>query len=400
MRFCSFTGMLRATALARETGMTPEKHRPMFTHQFSRGCRWFLIGFLFQQAVAMATSALGLIHAHYDIALGPYVVAWPSPPDSFDRLWVSGLSPLVFPMPEAGSGDNGDRGESSGLQLDDRARQPAFFVDRAEGRFVLWRAVRGSVLRRSLGEQWGIIGPVDPRIFAAQQRLDDLLGAAIPPSTLDEMLACLDARDPSIARDGSSLNQGVLHRSVAQFERYFGSIETEPPVWVAPLDNRKAQLNAIGAIELRASAGWGWPFHSTIARATYVWNGTLSADSITSELLNPESPAFSFDAALAWRDESVALAQAVPSTRSDGGALWVLMSHDWIPIPSAFGSVTRVSFFPGIPWKPLWSGAILNSFVYAPAAWIAWMLLRNFCRSTCKPSNELRGPQQVLGKRL
>ena len=119
------------------------------------------LGFVVQQLVSMGLCALGLVQTHYDVELGPHTTGWPLPPDRLDRAWIGWVGPALFPMPDSGTGDNGDRGASTGLQEDDRAQQLPFVVEHREQAFIAWRAPRGNLFGRTLGEQWAVVGPID-----------------------------------------------------------------------------------------------------------------------------------------------------------------------------------------------------------------------------------------------
>ena len=120
------------------------------------------LGFAVQQVVSMGLGVLGIVHSHYEIELGPHLQGWPAPPDRLDRVWMNWVGRALFPMPDPGTGDNGDRGSSSGLREDDRAQQLPFVVQERGMSYIVWRAPRGRVLGRPLGEQWAVVGPIEP----------------------------------------------------------------------------------------------------------------------------------------------------------------------------------------------------------------------------------------------
>jgi len=333
-----------------------------------------LLGFVTQQAVAMGASLLGVVHSYYEFVLGPYVAAWPAPPSRFDRVWVGCVGPSLFPMPDPGSGDNGDRGASSGLASVDRAQQPPYLVADARGFTAVWRAPRGSFLGRPLGEQWALVGPIDPRVLDGYARLDAVLGGVPQPPTADELLEVLgehhtptDPRSPS-----GSDRRGSLRKSVAAFEHAFGPIRVGFPQDCWPSDRSEPGRDAIGSqppILMRTSASWGWPLASIRASGSYEWNGSFGPHEATSRLLDPEDESFDWDKCLAWRDELCALLSAAPEARADGVPLWTLVDHDWIALPRGFASAELSTFVPGVPWRPLGMGAILNTAFFAFGIW-------------------------------
>lgn len=156
------------------------------------------LGFVVQQLVAMGLCALGLVQTHYDVELGPHTTGWPLPPDRLDRAWIGWVGPALFPMPDSGTGDNGDRGASTGLQEDDRAQQLPFVVEHREQAFIAWRAPRGNLFGRTLGEQWAVVGPIDESYVDAFREFNERYGASSEPVALEKLRAIAGERAATV----------------------------------------------------------------------------------------------------------------------------------------------------------------------------------------------------------
>ncbi len=369
------------------------------------------LGFAVQQIVAMGLGSLGIVHSHYDVELGPHTIGWPAPPDRLDRLWINWVGPTMFPMPDSGTGDDGDRGASSGLQEDDRAQQLPFVARHREKFFIVWRATRGRLLGRPFGEQWAVVGPIDSMLLDAFRGFNERYGAPSEPAELFELRAMVGQRERSIRRGapddraqsdveyareqtareefeaGRMLESEVfgiarrheLRRAVDAYLRAFGPIkfESPPSLWNAeqavPTDSLAKSPNQL---MLRTSAEWGWPMPSVHISAGYEWNGTFGLQSATAlfTALFKDEEDESYDALQeeAWQAELCALVSAVPKLRQDGKPLWTRVQQDWIPLPDHYISADHGTFLPGAPWRPLWVGGLLNSAMYALSLWCVW----------------------------
>ncbi len=352
----------------------------------------------------MVLCAFGLIHAHYDIDLGPYTSGWPAPPNWRDRAWIGWVGPALFPMSDSGTGDNGDRGASSGLQEDDRAQQLPFVVEHRDQAFIAWRAPRGNVFGRTLGEQWAVVGPIDESYLDAFREFNERYGAPPEPVALDDLRAMASERaatvtvgaletraeaDAEYEREQSArrefeagklaeadlaviIERHELRECVDDYLRAFGRFEFECPASLWTSGPTRSPTRDLHALTLRTSAEWGWPFQSVQLSALYVWNGTLQPGTASILFRDEESESYDVQQEEEWQSELSGLVSAVPHTRADGKPLWTLVQQYWLPLPSRFKPVDRCTFLPGLPWRPIWSGALLNSPVNARGLWCVW----------------------------
>ncbi len=381
-----------------------------------RLAKYALVGFLLQQFVAMGLGGLGVVHSYYDIALGPHTIGWPMPPRWIDRAWIGFVGPALFPMPDPGSGDNGDRGASSGLDEDDRSQQRPFLVEVSGDLFIVWRAPRGRLLGVSLGEQWAAVGPIDSTLLDAFLFFDERFGVAQVPVALLELQTLAveraklggttahdepaefetdHAREQAAQEEvaagrmseselSSIVRRPELRRSVDAYLRAFGQLEFDFPSALCVMEQREptkafAELLAKmpNTIVLRTTAAWGWPITSVQSSASYAWNGTFGPNEAAT-LFKVEAETASYDMVKEdeWEAELRALVSAVPSLRADGKPLWIRRKQDWIPLPTgSFASLDGSTFVPGVPWKPLWMGALVNAAFYAIGVWFVWTAL-------------------------
>jgi hypothetical protein len=365
------------------------------------------LGFAVQQIVSMGLGALGFVHSHYEIELGPHLRGWPAPPDRLDRAWINWVGPALFPMPDPGTGDNGDRGSSSGLQEDDRAQQLPFVVQERGMSYIVWRAPRGRVLGRPLGEQWAVVGPLEPAVLDVFRGFNARYGApAVPVARVDlhamaderakfvgsgelaeraqtkaehkrEVTALEDTKAGRISEAEFSIVLGrhQLRKAVDAYLRAFGAIDLDPPrsLWASTqLAQAKPDPEAPGRVLLHTSAAWGWPMQSTNMSATYAWNGALGLESASKVFDHEESDSYDGLQEETWHAELGALVSAVPGLRQDGKPLWSRLDQDWIPLSGRSTSATGFTFLPGVPWRPLWIGAFVNTAIYALGLWFLW----------------------------
>ena len=362
------------------------------------------LGFVVQQLVSMGLCALGLVQTHYDVELGPHTTGWPLPPDRLDRAWIGWVGPALFPMPDSGTGDNGDRGASTGLQEDDRAQQLPFVVEHREQAFIAWRAPRGNLFGRTLGEQWAVVGPIDESYVDAFREFNERYGASSEPVALEKLRAIAGERAATVTFGASEdraesdaeyqreqaaqrafeagnlaesdlsviIERHELRNRVDAYLRAFGRFEFECPSSLWKAEPTGSTTSDPHALMLRTSAEWGWPFHSVELSALYVWNGTLQPATASNLFRDEESESYDVQQEGEWQAELSGLATAVPKTRADGKPLWTTVQQNLLPLPSRFKSVDRSTFLPGLPWRPIWLGALLNSSVYALGLWCVW----------------------------
>ncbi len=295
---------------------------------------WGLLGFTLQYLTAILCAGLALLHAHFEIGLGWHA----QPANWYEKVWLRGIGPVLFSMPDPGAGDNGDIGDCEGLLGPDRAQQVPTILSLGGQQFFRWRAVRGSLLGLPLGEQWATIGPISPTDQEVElQRVEEG----------EQPRAVAEAEVLRWARHGGDALWGEFDPAV--YERYFGPLVTAPPCWAAAHQEMDEVSSADDhSMRLRTIAGWGWPVISLVEAAEYEWRGGLEG----------------------W--DRLALVHPVPGEGSSGAPLWALGRSNWIAMP-AFKDVSLV---PGLPWHPLLCGSLANTAVFSLLALLGWRVVR------------------------